>query len=188
MLNAGMHGCVVQPAQILIVMGISGSGKSTVGQALAQTWGWVFVEGDRWHPTSNVAKMSRGEALTDRDRLPWLHALRRVSVDLQAQGQPAIMTCSALKRRYRDLLRGTPPDPRVQFVYLQVDAALARSRLTHRRHHFMPAQLLASQCATLEEPTPDEALILNVNAHTTTAILVENIQKQMGLCERSLHD
>lgn len=142
-----MSGCV------LVVMGVSGSGKSTVGARLAQRLGWDFAEGDDLHPAANVAKMAAGQPLTDADREPWLAAIAAwIDAELQA-GRRGVITCSALKRHYRDRLRRAD----VRFVYLRVARAELERRLTRRPQHFMPASLLDSQLAALEPPAADEA-------------------------------
>jgi len=130
-------------------MGVSGSGKTTVGSALARRLGWPFIEGDDFHPPANVAKMAAGHPLTDADRAPWLAALRRRIDELLASGESAVIACSALKHSYRSVLAGE--DPRaVRFVQLDVPIEVLRERLEHRRGHFMPVSLLESQLATLE--------------------------------------
>jgi gluconokinase len=140
---------------VLVVMGVSGSGKTTVGARLAQRLGWDFAEGDDFHPAANVAKMAAGHALTDADRGPWLEAIAAwIDAELQA-GRRGVITCSALKRRYRDELRRAG----VRFVYLRVARAELELRLTNRPGHFMPASLLDSQLAALEPPGTDEAAL-----------------------------
>jgi len=136
--------------QALVVMGVSGSGKSTVGARLAQRLGWRFVEGDDFHPPANVAKMAAGEALTDADRAPWLDALHLLLSEAQAQGEPLVLACSALRATYRARLSADAA--RVRFIWLKGDAALIAARQAGRRGHFMPPALLASQFAVLEEP------------------------------------
>ena len=135
-------------------MGVSGSGKSTVGAALAAAWNVPFLEGDRLHPPANVAKMAAGTPLTDQDREPWLDALAR-EIRARAGDGGIIATCSALKRRYRDRLREKVAAP-VEFILLESPRAVLESRMAHRPGHFMPAALLDSQLATLEPPGPDE--------------------------------
>jgi gluconokinase len=137
---------------IVIVMGVSGAGKSTIGQALADVLGWQFVEGDRLHSDENIDKMRRGIALTDEDRWPWLIAIRQTMDDLQAAGHSAVVSCSALKQRYRDYLQDDCPET-VQFVYLKGRPETLLSRLEHRQGHFMKGRLLHSQLAALEEPS-----------------------------------
>jgi len=133
----------------VVVMGVSGSGKTTVGAALADALGLRFVDGDALHPAANVAKMAAGIPLDDADRAPWLDAIGAVL----AAG-PVVVACSALKRAYRDRLRAAAPG--LQLVFLDGDPALLASRMTARPGHFMPASLLDSQLATLERPEPDE--------------------------------
>lgn len=135
----------------VVVMGVSGTGKSTIGLALAETLGLPFVEGDDLHPEANIAKMAVGIPLTDADRAPWLD---RVAAELH---RPVVVTCSALKRAYRDRLRAAAAD--LVFVYLHGAPELLAVRMAHRAGHFMPASLLESQLATLEEPTSDENAI-----------------------------
>jgi carbohydrate kinase (thermoresistant glucokinase family) len=144
--------------EILIVMGVSGTGKTTVAAMLAGRLGWPFEEGDDLHPPANVEKMSRGVALDDDDRAPWLAAIARVVDAWRAKGAPGIITCSALKRRYRTIIIGDRPG--VRLVYLKGSRAVIAERLAKRQGHFMPAGLLDSQLATLEEPAPDEHAII----------------------------
>jgi gluconokinase len=136
---------------IIVVMGVEGVGKTTIGRRLAQELGWLFVEGDDFHPAANVEKMHRGEPLTDADRAPWLQALRQRIDALVAAGQSAVVGASALKQAYRDVLASGRPE--VRFVYLKGSADVLRERLARRRGHFMPPALLTSQLETLEEPT-----------------------------------
>jgi carbohydrate kinase (thermoresistant glucokinase family) len=138
----------------LIVMGVSGSGKSTVGSALAERLGWRYEDADTFHPASNVAKMSAGQPLTDEDRWPWLRAIADEIDRVCAAGGKIVIGCSALRRAYRDLLMHGRDD--IRFVYLDGSQALIADRIGHRTGHFMPAGLLASQFATLEPPGPDE--------------------------------
>jgi gluconokinase len=136
---------------ILVVMGVSGSGKTTVGKLLAEALGAEFVEGDTYHPPANVEKMRRGVPLDDADRRPWLEALSKQIDGWLAAETTVVLACSALKQRYRDVLAQGRPG--VRFVYLKGEEALLRARLERRRGHYMPASLLASQIAALEEPT-----------------------------------
>ena len=141
----------------VVVMGVSGCGKSTVGRLLAQALGLPFVEGDELHPPANVAKMAAGTPLSDEDRAAWLNTLAEVLAGAERRGHGVVVSCSALRRRYRDQLRAGAPG--LRFVYLQGDAALLASRLAQRSGHYMPASLLPSQLATLEAPAPDEAAV-----------------------------
>lgn len=138
------------PVRIFLVMGVSGSGKSTLGKALAGQLGADFMEGDAWHPARNVAKMSRGEPLTDADRWPWLRALREALAEGVDRGRSQVLACSALKEAYREVLREGLPD--WQVVLLHGDRETLSRRMTSRRDHFMPVALLDSQLADLEEP------------------------------------
>ena len=138
----------------LVVMGVSGSGKTTIAQLLAERLGWVFAEGDDFHPVANVEKMRAGQPLTDDDRWPWLQALADWIGAREADGDNAVLTCSALKRSYRDVL--SHGHPSVRFVHVTVSRATLKARLEHRRGHYMPASLLDSQLATLEPLQPDE--------------------------------
>lgn len=139
---------------VLIVMGVSGSGKSTIAEALAARLGWTFQEGDVLHPPSNIQKMHAGIPLDDTDRGPWLAAVRAWIDARVAAGEPGIVTCSALKRRYRAGLVGGRAQ--VRLLYLKASADVLASRLHQRRGHFMPPALLQSQLDTLEEPGADE--------------------------------
>lgn len=146
---------------ILVVMGVAGSGKTTVGEDIAAVMGWRFQEGDALHPPANVAKMAGGTPLTDADRWPWLAAIAGVMAGWRAEGVSGVVACSALKRAYRDALRDGHADVRV--LYLAGSRALIGERLSSRRGHFMPPALLDSQFATLEEPGADEdALAVDV--------------------------
>lgn len=141
-----------EPASIVVIMGVSGSGKSTVAEHLARHLGWDLQEGDDLHPASNVAKMRSGIPLTDADRGPWLDLVAAWISAHRAAGTPGIITCSALRRAYRDRLRG----PGVVFVHLDGTPEQIDDRLSARRHHFMPESLLSSQLDTLEPLEPDE--------------------------------
>jgi len=140
--------------RVLIVMGVSGSGKSTIGKALAERLGWTYQDGDDFHPPGNVAKMSAGQPLTDDDRWPWLRAIAAEIDRIADDGRRAVFGCSALKRAYRDILVHGRADVRV--VYLDGSRALIAERMAARKNHFMPPGLLDSQFATLEAPGPDE--------------------------------
>lgn len=163
-----------EPAVILL-MGVSGSGKTTVGSLLAAELGWKFYDGDDLHPAENVRKMADGRSLDDRDRLPWLRRIAEVVERHLQCREPAVIACSALKRAYRELLRA--PGPGVRLVHLKGDYELIAGRLSRRRGHFMPPGLLRSQFADLEEP--DEALVLDVSA--PPADLVRDIVEELGL-------
>ena len=154
---------------IVVAMGVSGCGKTTVARLLAEKNGWQMQEGDALHPPANVAKMSAGTPLTDDDRWPWLHAIAAVIDRWRAEGTSGVVTCSALKRAYRDILVGDRPD--VRLAYLRGSKALIAARLAARKGHFMPPALLDSQFATLQEPTPDERPIVLDVADTPAAIV-----------------
>ncbi len=145
---------------IVVLMGISGSGKTTVGRLLARDLGWPFYDADDLHPPANVDKMHRGLPLTDADRAPWLDALHALLAPLARDGRSAVLACSALKQSYRDRLATGLPG--VHFVYLRGDAALIHQRLAARRGHFMPPDLLQSQLDTLE--TPADAIAVDITA------------------------
>jgi len=144
----------------VVLMGVSGCGKTTVGVALAHTLGWRFVDGDGFHPPANVARMRAGQALGDTDREPWLDRLNAVLRHGVAKGEPAVLACSALKRTYRERLAQRVPG--VLFVHLTGSFELISSRLAARRHEYMPPTLLRSQFDTLEAPA--EALTVDVSA------------------------
>jgi len=139
---------------IVVVMGVSGSGKSTVAALLAAALGCQFQEGDDLHPPENVEKMRSGTPLTDEDRMPWLRKIAAEIDGWRARGECGVLTCSALKRPYRDIIIGDRRD--VVLVYLKGSRELIHQRMVARHGHFMPVALLDSQFATLEAPTPDE--------------------------------
>ena len=141
--------------RVLVVMGVSGSGKSTIGRSVAEHLGWAYEEGDSLHPAANIAKMAGGHPLTDADRAPWLGLVAAWIEHRLDAGASGVITCSALKRRYRDRLRA----PGVTFVYLAGTRAQLLPRMQQRSGHFMPAALLDSQLADLEPPGPDEAVL-----------------------------
>jgi carbohydrate kinase (thermoresistant glucokinase family) len=142
---------------VVIVMGVTGAGKSTIAEALNRQLGWNFQEGDDLHPAANIAKMHAGMPLTDADRAPWLTAVKAWIDARLAAAEPGLITCSALKRSYRDFL--VAGRPTVRILYLRADRATLESHLAHRTGHFMPPSLLQSQLNTLEEPAPDEHAI-----------------------------
>ena len=161
----------------LVVMGVCGSGKTTVGQLLAQSLGWPFIEGDRLHPPENVARMSAGLALSDDDRWPWLDAIAAAIAAEQKRGSEAVAACSALKYAYRERLRAAA-GPLV-FVHLDGDPALLAQRMAARKEHFMPPGLLASQLATLEPLRPDEPAMV-FDAGLDPKILVARIRTALA--------
>ena len=141
---------------IIIVMGVSASGKTTIGKRLAGRLGWVFADADDYHPTKNVQKMAAGEPLNDKDRQPWLEALRNLIETYAAQDQNLVLACSALKRSYRQLLASGPAQ--ISWVYLKADRELIRQRLKQREDHYMPPELLESQFEAMQEP--EQALVI----------------------------
>jgi gluconokinase len=145
---------------ILIVAGVSGSGKTTVSAMLAGQLHWRFADGDDFHPAANIAKMRAGIPLSDDDRWPWLRAIGAWMDGLIAQDQSAVICCSALKRSYRDILLDGRPQARL--IFLAVDREVLASRLAARHGHFFPAQLLSSQFDALEPPQPDERAVIVV--------------------------
>lgn len=153
-------------------MGVSGAGKSAIGALLAATLNCTFQEGDNLHPAENVEKMSRGIPLTDADRMPWLHKIAQEIDSWQERGQCGVLTCSALKRSYRDIIVGGRLN--VKLVYLCGSREVVQQRMAARQGHFMPVALLDSQFATLEEPAPDEHPI-TVNITGTPAEIVAEI-------------
>ena len=149
------------PPKLIIIMGVSGSGKSAVGMRLASRLGCDFIEGDAFHPQANIEKMSRGVPLTDEDREPWLSALHRVLVEVLQKGECAVVACSALKKTYRErLLRGL--EKSAGLVFLDGEFELIFKRMASRTGHFMPPELLQSQLRALEPPEPHEAVILDI--------------------------
>ncbi len=151
---------------VILLMGVSGCGKTTLGRLLAARLGWAFFDGDDFHPPQNVARMARGEPLSDEDRRGWLAALAALVDDRLAANAPAVLACSALKASYRAGLRCG--DPRVALVYLRGSYGVIHPRLMARRGHFMPPGLLVSQFAALEEPT--DALVVPVEAPPEAAL------------------
>lgn len=148
---------------VIVVMGVAGSGKSTIGSMLAHRLDWQFADADSFHPAANVEKMSRGVPLTDEDRFPWLEAIAAWMDRLGREGRHGIVACSALKRSYRRVLVGSRPDARI--VYLKGERELIAARMAARSAHFMPVGLLESQFRTLEEPGPDEIpLVVSIAA------------------------
>ncbi|MEU7872255.1 gluconokinase [Dactylosporangium sp. NPDC049140] len=141
---------------VLIVMGVAGTGKTTVGAMLAGRLHWLYAEADDFHPAANVEKMAAGTPLTDADREPWLAAIGRWIDERAAAGEPGVVTCSGLKRAYRDRLR--QGRPQVRLVFLQGSRELIARRLAARHGHFMRAEMLDSQFADLEPPEPDEGV------------------------------
>ena len=147
---------------VVVLMGVSGSGKTTVGRALAARLGWAFEDADDLHPAANVDKMRRGVPLTDADREPWIRAVSGVIHDHVAHGRDAVIACSALHRLHRDAMRAQLDDAQLRFVYLDGTYDVIDPRLRARVGHFMPESLLASQLETIEKPDATEALVVDV--------------------------
>ena len=161
---------------VVIIFGVSGAGKTTLGKLLARKLGWAFYEADDFHSPANVEKMRAGTPLTDEDRWPWLESLRQLVKRLDAK-EHAVLACSALKHAYRRFLR---VNDQVKFVYLRGDYSLIANQLRNRKGHFMNPELLKSQFADLEEPRAAEG-ILTVNLGRTPRELVQEITTKLGL-------
>ena len=171
---------LAQPV-IVVVMGVSGSGKTTVAVLLASALGSQFQEGDDLHPAATVDKMSSGKPLTDDDRLPWLHKIAAEIDSWRARGESGVLTCSALKRSYRDIVIGDRSD--VTLVYLKGSYGLIHRRMAARHEHFMPVALLDSQFAALQEPTPDEnPIVVDVTGRPTEIVaeIVRQIEERQA--------
>ena len=165
----------MRPAAI-IVMGVSGSGKSTIGALLAEALGWPFADADGFHPAANVAKMAAGQPLTDADRWPWLDAIAAHIGAARGTGQPVVVACSALRRAYRERLRAGLSD--LIFLHLAGAPAVIAERQAARQGHFMPPSLMASQFATLEDPAAEaDAVTVSVSAslHEVVATALEQL-------------
>jgi gluconokinase len=162
---------------IVIVFGVSGAGKTTIGKLLAQELGWRFYEADDFHSQANIDKLRRGIPLTDDDRWPWLEKLRQLIKRSLEAGENAVLACSALKRAYRERLHVSDE---VKFVFLHGDYAIIEKQLRQRRGHFMNPELLRSQFADLEEPKPDEDVI-TVELGRTPEEIVEEIKTKLHL-------
>jgi gluconokinase len=161
---------------VLVLMGVSGSGKTTVGKLLAGQLGWTFVEADDYHPTANVEKMHRGEPLTDADRRPWLAALRQRVDEACERGEDVVLACSALKHAYQDYLEQHEPAC-VRYVYLHGSEDLIRRRLAARKGHFMNPALLHSQFETLEPP--EDAV--RVDVASPPEVIAAEIRRKVGV-------
>ena len=162
---------------IVIIFGVSGAGKTTIGKLLAEELGWQFYEADDFHPRANIEKMRSGLPLTDEDRWPWLERLREQIMRSLAAKENAVLACSALKRAYREGLRVNED---VKFVFLRGDYALVENQLRRRRGHFMNPALLQSQFADLEEPRPDEDVI-TIDLGRSPQELVDEIKVKLNL-------
>ena len=173
-----MTGTAPGKPAVLVVMGVSGSGKTTIAALLAGRLGWEFEDGDDFHPPANVAKMHGGTPLTDEDRWPWLRSMAAWVDATRGGGRHGVLACSALKRAYRDILVGDRPD--VRLVYLQGSKALIGQRQAARQGHFMPPGLLDSQFATLEEPGPDENPLV-ASVEPRPADVASDVVARLGL-------
>lgn len=162
---------------IILVMGVAGSGKTTIGQALAAATGWEFSDADWFHSAAATEKMSRGEPLTDVDRLPWLQTLQTAIAQWLQADKNVILACSALKASYRQIL--CIDDPRVKLVYLQGNYELIEQRLGDRLGHFMQVNLLQSQFDTLEAPTPTEAIYIDISQDS--GAIVQQIRNYLNV-------
>jgi gluconokinase len=162
----------------LVVMGVSGSGKTTIADKLAERLDWIYEDGDRFHPASNIAKMSAGQPLTDEDRWPWLRAIADEIDRVCEAGERAVIACSALKRAYREILVHERSDVRI--VFLNGTQQLIADRLSQRQGHFMPPGLLASQFKTLEPPEQSENPV-TVSIDASVDAIVDDIIRQLGL-------
>ena len=169
---------------IVVVMGVCGCGKSLVGRILAERLGCRFVEGDEHHPPANITRMAAGTPLTDEDRAGWLATLARFITAADRSGEGLVLSCSALKRMYRDQLRGV--SRRVAFLHLHGDKALIGERMKARSAHFMPTSLIDSQFAALETPGPDEAAWTADVAHPPDAIVTDFLDRLPGLLPAAL--
>jgi gluconokinase len=167
---------------VILVAGVSGSGKTTIGTLLAERLGWDYAEADAFHSEANIAKMRAGHPLTDGDRLPWLRAIAAWIAERIATGRPGVVTCSALKRSYRDLLIDGHPE--VRLVLLDGDRDTIAARMRARKGHFFSAELLDSQFADLEPPEPDENIV-TAPITGTPAETVTHILKALDLPPRS---
>ena len=163
---------------VIVVMGVASSGKTSLGERLAERLGWPFRDADSFHPPENVAKMAGGTPLNDDDRKPWLAAIAVWIDDLRARGEHGIVTCSALKKAYRDVIIGGRPD--VRLVYLKGSRELIGRRMAARQHHFMPPALLDSQFAALEEPGAVENPLV-VSVEDSKDAIVQDVVDRLKL-------
>jgi len=167
-------------SEAIVVMGVSGSGKTTIGRRIASKLGYAYADADRYHPEANVAKMAGGMPLTDDDRQPWLERLRRLIEEHAAQGRSLVLSCSALKERYRRVLEEAEPAARVHFVYLRGDFDTILTRMRRRKGHYMKASMLESQFRDLEEP--EDAVVVGVERSVPASVQ----QALAGLARRGV--
>ena len=169
-------------ASVIVVMGVSGSGKTVVGSLLGQRLGWPFADADAFHPSENVAKMRRGVPLTDEDRAPWLDAIANWIDEKRASGEHGVVACSALKRRYRQRIIGNRRD--VRLVHLDGSYELIARRMAERPHHYMPVAFLKIQFDALERPGADES-VLTMSITLPPEEIVERIVAWLGVSARA---
>lgn len=162
----------------LILFGVTGVGKTTVGLRLSEQLGWKFYDADNFHPPANIDKMTRGVPLLDEDRVPWLASLRARIERSLSDNEPAVLACSALRENYRRQLQ---VDDRVRLIYLKGDYEMIQQRLQARRGHFMNPTLLHSQFETLEEPPPDQAGVHVIDASPPPDVVVQSIRQLLGI-------
>ncbi|MGY5452384.1 gluconokinase [Agarivorans sp. MS3-6] len=170
-------------AKVYIVMGVSGSGKSSIGQALAERLGIAFIDGDDLHPSDNIKKMCRGEPLNDKDRQPWLNRIRQQARQCLAEQHSVVIVCSALKKHYRDTLRQAGHE--VVFIFLDGSFQLISQRLAGRSEHFMPSELLASQFASLEVPSTTETDVLRTDINGSVRQIVSRCISAIARSEQA---
>lgn len=160
-----------QAGQCFILMGVSSTGKTSIGTAVARRLGMKLIDGDDLHPRANIIKMGAGEPLNDEDRAPWLERIRDAAFSLEHKSEKGIIVCSALKKKYRDQIR--EGNPGLKFIFLKGDFDLILARMQQRQGHYMKAEMLRSQFATLEEPKSDEADVYPVSVDATFEQVVE---------------
>ncbi|MFA9479802.1 gluconokinase [Phycisphaerales bacterium AB-hyl4] len=165
---------------IIILMGVSGSGKTTVGQALASRHNCTFIDADDHHPPANIARMRRGEPLTDADRYPWLDNLNAQLRQAHAVSQPTVLACSALRQAYRDRLARELPPAALRWVFLQVSPQRIQQRMSQRADHFMPPSLMQSQFDALESPQASDDTIV-IDADQPVADVLAAVESSLGL-------
>jgi len=170
--------------KFIVVMGVSGCGKTTIGRALANDLGWPFYDGDDYHPSENVEKMRGGIPLNDEDRAGWLETLANIIRDSLGKGQSGVLACSSLKQKYRDQLA---VGPEVKFVYLKGEYELIKTRMEYRSGHYMKPGMLDSQFATLEEPVETEALTVDASKNPEQILDLTKKEFNLSLYEKGVH-